>query len=102
MARGMLVLDNVFEEAFALLAIHCSLEPYRLAYFINKHLNLKLRRIQDVQIFQKKNIVEVPLFLFEDDLKQTSYFLVSNTFKLKTENEMSPDLFGTSTEQTKN
>ena len=42
MKGNKLILDTVFEDEFKLIAIHCSLEPYRIAYFVNKQLKLKL------------------------------------------------------------
>ena len=45
MAVHKLVLDDVFEEVeFTLLAIHCSIEDYRLAYLLNKYLGITLQR----------------------------------------------------------
>ena len=37
--------DDFYEEAYTLIGIHCSLDSYRLAYFINGMLHLKLARL---------------------------------------------------------
>ncbi|MEH6536704.1 MAG: IPExxxVDY family protein [Psychroserpens sp.] len=44
MALHKLVVDDFYDASFSLLAIHCSLEDYRLAYLLNKHLELNLER----------------------------------------------------------
>ena len=36
MINHKLVLENDFQEEFSLIAIHCSEEPYKMAYMINK------------------------------------------------------------------
>ncbi|MFT4943981.1 MAG: hypothetical protein ACI8RH_001729, partial [Flavobacteriales bacterium] len=44
MGTHKLVLDDDFEEDFSLIAIHCSEEPYKVAYILNQFARLKLRR----------------------------------------------------------
>ncbi|MGB3606100.1 MAG: IPExxxVDY family protein [Psychroserpens sp.] len=44
MALHKLLVDDFYDASFSLLAIHCRLEDYRLAYLLNKHLGLKLER----------------------------------------------------------
>ena len=45
MAVRRLVLDDfVEEEHFLLIAIHCNLEDYRLAYLLNSYLNVSLKK----------------------------------------------------------
>lgn len=47
MAIHKLVMDDVFEnECYTLIAIHCSIEDYRLAYLLNKRLNISLNKKQ--------------------------------------------------------
>ena len=38
MINHKLVLENDFQEEFSLIAIHCSEEPYKMAYMINKQV----------------------------------------------------------------
>jgi hypothetical protein len=45
MALHKLLVDDFYDTSFSLLAIHCSLEDYRLAYLLNKHLGLNLLRM---------------------------------------------------------
>ena len=44
MALHKLLLDDFYDATYKLIAIHCRLEDYRLAYLLNKNLNLKLER----------------------------------------------------------
>ena len=44
MGTHKLVLDEDFTEDFSLIAIHCSEEPYKVAYILNQFAHLKLRR----------------------------------------------------------
>ena len=44
MAFHKLLVDDFYDTSFALIAIHCRLEDYRLAYLLNKYLKLNLKR----------------------------------------------------------
>ncbi|WP_040279484.1 IPExxxVDY family protein [Psychroserpens damuponensis] len=44
MALHKLLVDDFYDASFSLIAIHCRLEDYRLAYLLNKHLELNLQR----------------------------------------------------------
>ena len=79
MGLQKLVLDDVFEEEYSLLAIHCSEEVYKLAFLINKHLGLRLaRRRVDLDFSLNGLEVTFPLYEFNDSSQYTTYYLVSN------------------------
>ena len=43
MAAQKLILDDFLDEQnYALIGIHCAIDGYRLAYFLNHYLDLKL------------------------------------------------------------
>lgn len=44
MALHKLLVDDFYDASFSLLAIHCRIEDYQLAYLLNKHLQLNLSR----------------------------------------------------------
>ncbi|SHG86026.1 IPExxxVDY family protein [Winogradskyella jejuensis] len=44
MALHKLLVDDFYDETYVLIAIHCRLEDYRLAYMINKFLAINLER----------------------------------------------------------
>ena len=79
MPAHKLVLDEVFEQPYKLLAIHSSVEEYKLTYLFNKHLNLKLARTpKDVDLHKGSENVFFAHFFYEDLQKYCTYHLVSN------------------------
>ncbi|MCF7567316.1 IPExxxVDY family protein [Sabulilitoribacter arenilitoris] len=81
MAVRKLVLDDVFEEAlYTLIAIHCTIEDYRLAYLLNKHLGINLvRKPSDLDC--KKDKSAYSIFEWKDNKQLTTWNLVSNICK---------------------
>ena len=68
MINHKLVLENDFQEEFSLIAIHCSEEPYKMAYMINKQVPLKLARKKlDVDFSNNGLDIAFAIFEFEDD-----------------------------------
>jgi len=79
MPAHKLVLDDVFEQPYKLLAIHSSVEEYKLAYLLNKHLNLKLARTpKDIDLHDGAENSFFAHFIYEDQQKYCTYHLVSN------------------------
>lgn len=77
MALHKLILDDFYDESYKLIAIHCRLEDYRLAYLLNKYINLKLRRTENDLDFK---YLESSYSLFEwyNDTEYVKWNLVSN------------------------
>lgn len=84
MAVQKLVLDDFLDiHDYGLIGIHCSIEDYRLAYFLNQYLNINLsRKPQDLD-FSKQ--VQYPIFEWEDQKKQIIWNLVSNSCKVESQ-----------------
>lgn len=79
MANHKLIFDEDFEEHFKLIAIHCSEEAYKMAYLMNQHLNLRLKRKQtDLDFSTEGLLITFPLYDFEDAHKYTHFYLVAN------------------------
>ncbi|NJW53877.1 IPExxxVDY family protein [Salinimicrobium oceani] len=79
MPAHKLVLDEVFEQPYKLLAIHSAVEEFKLAYLLNKHLNLRLARSpQDIDLLAGAENVLFAHFVYEDQQKYCRYHLVSN------------------------
>lgn len=79
MPAHKLVLDEVFEQPYKLLAIHSSVEEYKLAYLLNKHLNLRLARSpQDLDLHAGAENVLFAHFVYEDQQKYCRYHLLGN------------------------
>lgn len=80
MAVHKLIVDDDFEETFSLIAIHSTIEPYKLAYLLNKQLNLRLiRQKEDVAYSKESAEILFPLYQHNDDLQDLCYNLVANT-----------------------
>ncbi|MCX2678853.1 IPExxxVDY family protein [Galbibacter sp. EGI 63066] len=85
------LLDDFYEHPYTLIAIHGSLEDYRLAYFLNLELNIKLERLDnDVNIAEQGN---VPAFKWFDEENEVSWNLLKNKAKVVLD-RTEPDLFG--------
>ena len=81
MAVHKLILDDVFDEVdCTLFAIYCSIEDYRLAYLLNKHLGISLtRKSSDLDFNEGKCAFSI--FDWEDTKQLITWSLVSNVFK---------------------
>lgn len=101
MGTHKLVLDDDFEEDFSLIAIHCSEEPYKVAYILNQFARLKLRREKvDLAFTSGAMEITLPLFGFEDHTEYTDYSLVANKCKSAiTKTNNNGELFGNTTDK---
>lgn len=81
MAVHKLILDDVFDESvFTLIAIHCSIEDYRLAYLLNKFLRINLcRKRFDLDFKNGKSAYSI--YNWEDKKQLIDWNLVSNICK---------------------
>ncbi len=81
MLSHKLLLDEV-EEDYLLLAIHSSLEEYKIAYNLNKHLQINFSRArQDLDFNHGAVQALYPLYLFREPAKYRTYFLIKNKYK---------------------
>ena len=86
MTVNKLVLDAFTEDDYKLIAIHSSIEAYKLAFFLNKLLDIKLAREDcDVDFNYKQGIAYYPLFNYFSKNLGCNYYLVANTYKIKKE-----------------
>ena len=69
-----------FDEIdYSLIAIHTTLEDYRLAYFINQKLHVNLNKsIKEIQITDKEGEVHFSRFHFYEKKKDISWDLIQN------------------------
>lgn len=90
------LLSSEFNEIdFQLLAIHCPIEGYRLAFFINKFLKINLTFSKNkLHVLQKKGSSYFERFSFEDVKKDIRWDLIENKNTInKTDNSEVDDLF---------
>ena len=77
-----LFLENNFDDEFSLIAIHCSEEPYKMAFMLNKFASLHLiRKELDVDFSNNGLEVYFPIFEYEDENTYFEYNLVANKNK---------------------
>ena len=79
MAVHKLVIDDFEEADFQLIAIHTTLEDYRLAYFINQNLPILLSRSKkEIQTSFQTIKTGFTRFVFEDPDNQIAWNLIEN------------------------
>jgi hypothetical protein len=84
MANYKLIIEEDFNTDFSLLAIHCSEDAYKMAYLLNRHVGLKLRRRRTDLDYSKQGLeISFPWFEFEDENEYTTYDLLANKFRTK-------------------
>ena len=85
---------NQFPENYHLIAIHSDLDEFRLAFFLNKKLNIGLKRKNNDIYFSEQN-ANYSSYEFLDDTKYLKWIFFSNKSLVS---EKSPDqdlsLFG--------
>ncbi|RAJ17739.1 IPExxxVDY family protein [Olleya aquimaris] len=99
MAVRKLSLDDFLdEEYYALIGIHCVIEDYRLAFLINKTLDIKLKRKSE-DVTNPSLSTAYSIFEWVDQKQLTTYHLVANTCKVQHDNlkQQSNSLFGEDT-----
>ena len=81
MLSHKLMLDEV-EEDYLLLAIHSSLEEYKIAFNLNRHLQINFSRARhDIDFNHGAVQALYPLYLFREPAKYRTYFLIKNKFR---------------------
>ncbi len=77
MGSSLRLLDDFYEEEFALAGIHTGLEDYSLAYALNRTLKLHLRRaVADLSF---SSDVFYPYFEWKDELYDRNWSLLTNS-----------------------
>ena len=96
MALHKLLVDDFYDASYSLFAVHCRLEDYRLAYLLNKYLNLKLRR-QPQDLDYKYFAATYSIYEWFDEEFFTTWHMVSNVCKKEEDSlQSSGSLFSTS------
>ena len=95
MAIHKLYIEEFEEEDYHIIAIHTSLEEYRLAYFLNLNLGIRLSKNElDIESQVKEGMTSFARFTFGDEEKFINWDLVQNKNEVEgIENVSSRDLF---------
>lgn len=81
MAVHKLNFNDAYEEVtYSLIAMHTSIEDYRLAYLLNKHLGIALKRKSE-DLDYKKGLASYSIYEWEDRKQLITWNLVSNICK---------------------
>lgn len=89
--------DDFCEENYVLIALHCGLEDYALAYALNRALKINLKRSEkDLDI---SNETSFPIYDWKDKLNERYWTLIVNT-SVKEEYLEYHDLFSDETSST--
>ena len=77
MAVHKLLVDDFDNDDYLLLAIHCAIDDYRLAYLLNQYLYINLKRyVHDLDFEQASGFYSI--YQWEDLINQSSWNLISN------------------------
>ena len=94
MAIHRLHIDDFEEIDYELIAIHTSLEDYRLAYFLNQQLPILLSRSKaEIQISNKQGTTSFSRFIYEDSDSDSFWSLIQNRNVISSSDDESADLF---------
>ncbi|MBS7230339.1 IPExxxVDY family protein [Flavobacterium psychroterrae] len=101
MAIHRLDLDEFDEIDYYLMAIHTSLEDYRLAYFINKNLPINLSKSKnEIHAQTKEGEASFSRFYYYDAEKAVSWNLIQNKNEIiSASRNDSQDLFSNETSE---
>lgn len=80
MALHKLQVGDFDDDAYKLIAIHCRLEDYRLAYLLNKTLNLNLKRKAEDLDFEYLK-ASYSIFEWSNEAQYVTWNLISNVCK---------------------
>lgn len=77
------LIEDFYEHSYTLIAIHCSLEDYKMAYFLNSFINTKFARLS----FNLKlsNSISFSIYEWMDKVNETTWNLISNISGIDTE-----------------
>ena len=74
------LLEPAFEPVDLLVGITTALRDYRVAYFLNKALDIDLKAVDDLPVYHEKlkHLVRFPLFWFHQKESRTNFYLTAN------------------------
>jgi hypothetical protein len=99
MALHKLFVDDLYDDAYKLIAVHCRLEDYRLAYLLNKNLDLNLTRSENDLDF-KYLASSYSFFEWNNEAEYVTWNLVSNVCKKEEDSLYSTGTLFTTNEKT--
>ena len=96
MAVHKIQINEFLDVDYELIAIHSSIEDYRLAFFLNKVLGIELYRDKlTVELRTKNGKSSFEHFLFNDEKNDVCWHLISNKSELKANDSENIGMFDT-------
>lgn len=96
MAIHKLLIDDFVTIDYQLIAIHSSLEDYRLAYFINRELRLLLEKSpHDIPVKTKEGESRMARYVFDNPADDCTWSLIQNKNTITTQKRGAASLFST-------
>ncbi len=94
MAIHKLVIDDFVSVDFELIALHSSLEDYRLAYFLNRELQILLEKSDEsIEIKVQAGETWFSRFVYEDTTDEIFWSLIQNKNQVVSQNNDAATLF---------
>ncbi|MEO4004031.1 MULTISPECIES: IPExxxVDY family protein [unclassified Flavobacterium] len=94
MAIHKLLINDFISEDYELIAIHSTLEDYRLAYFINQKLPVTFEKSgKDIGIQVPEGKSHFTRFIFDDEAHELFWSLIPNKTTLVTRQTKATSLF---------
>lgn len=78
-----ITLETIYDFDFDLFGISTSAKGYMFAADINKHLNIQLKRIEDLEVkhVKQKEVDAYPVYFFQDMDLEVDFYLIGNKSK---------------------
>ncbi len=85
------ITEDLNDASYTLIAIHCVLEDYRLCYFLNQRLQLKLERLCNIKLYEE---VSFAIFEWYDAFKDVRWNVLANRSVKEFNKGREENLFG--------
>tara|TARA_B100000809_G_scaffold263113_1_gene315608 strand:+ start:16768 stop:17253 length:486 start_codon:yes stop_codon:yes gene_type:complete len=90
-----LEIDDFEDSNFTLISIHTSLSDYKLAYLLNKDLNLCFKRSSDSLVVEDNTQeAEFSVYSYKDESQFVNWYLIENTYHGVSNTPIENGLFG--------
>lgn len=96
MSVNRIVISDFDIEDFYLCALHANVPSYKMAFLLNKHVELQLHKSDEEILAYSRKGVEASYckYVFEDTLQSITYTLINNTGMVTEIPEQNGGLFG--------
>lgn len=92
-------LESMFSDEYLIIALHSPIEAYRIAFFLNQGLKIKLSYIQDENL-ETANVSSFKRWSYDDKNHEIKWHLVENKWTIEDPSETQNNLFGNSVMKT--